>query len=118
MRCRFTDQPQVSRRCIVRDATRHEACCVIALTPYIVCIGNLLSDRSRLQSAIASAFPDIRAVHIDRSAQPPQSPIKPRRTLILALAIVLGGMLGVFVALIVNAVQARRTLVGSDSGGA
>jgi len=87
-------------------------------TPYIDGISALLSNRSRLQSAMSSSFPDIRAVRIDRSAQPPESPIKPRRALILALAIVLGGMLGVFVALIVNAVQARQSVPASASDGA
>lgn len=37
---------------------------------------------------------------LDNAAQIPETPIKPKKTLILALGLVLGGMLGVFIALV------------------
>ncbi|MBU1444622.1 MAG: chain-length determining protein, partial [Gammaproteobacteria bacterium] len=37
---------------------------------------------------------------LDSVAEVPETPIKPKKSLIVALGIVLGGMLGVFVALI------------------
>lgn len=37
---------------------------------------------------------------LDSAAQVPQTPIKPKKTLIMALGLVLGGMLGVFIALV------------------
>jgi LPS O-antigen subunit length determinant protein (WzzB/FepE family) len=42
----------------------------------------------------------LRLVRIDQPAQQPLAPVKPRKALILALGVVLGGMLGVFMALI------------------
>ena len=39
---------------------------------------------------------------LDSAAQVPETPIKPKKSLILALGLVLGGMLGVFIALVRN----------------
>ncbi|MDR9498896.1 MAG: Wzz/FepE/Etk N-terminal domain-containing protein [Hydrogenovibrio sp.] len=50
----------------------------------------------------------INPVRIDQFAYPPESPEKPKKKLIVAVAIVLGGMLGIFIALIRGAVQKRR----------
>jgi LPS O-antigen subunit length determinant protein (WzzB/FepE family) len=44
-------------------------------------------------------FNQVNLVNIDRSASPPQSPIKPKKTLIVGLGFVLGCMLGIAVAL-------------------
>jgi len=44
----------------------------------------------------------LKLVSIDQSAVEPSSPIKPRKALIVALALVLGGMLGLFIALVRN----------------
>jgi len=41
-------------------------------------------------------------VSIDQRAVEPRQPIKPKKALIVALALMLGGMLGVFVALVRN----------------
>jgi chain length determinant protein (polysaccharide antigen chain regulator) len=43
---------------------------------------------------------NVRVFTLDTAAEAPQAPVKPKKTLILALGLVLGGMLGVFVALI------------------
>lgn len=45
---------------------------------------------------------------IDLQAEAPESPIKPKKALILALSVVLGGMLGVFAALIRGAIRKRK----------
>ncbi|TCD21216.1 chain-length determining protein [Pseudomonas sp. IC_126] len=45
---------------------------------------------------------------LDSAAQPPQTPIKPKKMMIVALGLVLGGMLGIFVALI--RVMVRRSM--------
>ncbi|RFQ16273.1 chain-length determining protein, partial [Pseudomonas sp. ATCC 13867] len=45
---------------------------------------------------------------LDSSAEVPQTPIKPKKALIVALGLVLGGMLGVFVAFI-RTILLRRT---------
>ena len=50
----------------------------------------------------------IRVARIDQAAEVPTSPIKPNKKLIVAVALVLGGMLGVFIALIRSAVRKRR----------
>lgn len=50
----------------------------------------------------------VHVVRIDQEAEVPTSPIKPKKKLIVAVALVLGGMLGVFVALIRTALRKRR----------
>ncbi len=44
----------------------------------------------------------LKLVSIDQSAVEPRQPIKPKKALIVALALVLGGMLGLFIALVRN----------------
>lgn len=44
----------------------------------------------------------LKLVSIDQSAVTPQQPIKPKKVLIVALALVFGGMLGLFIALVRN----------------
>ncbi|MCY1515719.1 exopolysaccharide transport protein family protein [compost metagenome] len=48
---------------------------------------------------------------LDSSAEVPQTPIKPKKALILALGLVLGGALGVFVALVRSVLGRHRTQV-------
>lgn len=50
-------------------------------------------------------------VRIDQVAVEPTSPIKPKKSLIVALGIVLGGMLGVFAALIRSMIRKRKNAV-------
>lgn len=50
----------------------------------------------------------LKLVTVDRQAQEPLNPIKPRKALIIALSLVAGLMLGVLVALIRHFVQVRR----------
>ena len=50
----------------------------------------------------------VNVVRLDQEAEVPVKPIKPKKMLIVAVAIVLGGMLGVFVALIRSAIRNRK----------
>lgn len=59
--------------------------------------------------AKVSISPDGVAVFtLDSAAEVPETPIKPKKALILALGLVLGGMLGVFIALIRGMLAKRR----------
>ena len=53
----------------------------------------------------------LKLVSIDQSAVAPTRPIKPKKTMIVALALVLGSMLGLFIALVRNL---RRTAIQAD----
>ena len=53
---------------------------------------------------------NLRLVRIDQSAIEPMSPIKPNKKMIVAVGIVLGGMLGVFAALIRIVIRKRKEL--------
>ena len=50
----------------------------------------------------------LKLVRIDQTAIEPISPIKPKKSLIVAVGIVLGGMLGVFAALIRSMIRKRK----------
>ncbi|MBD3755177.1 MAG: LPS O-antigen chain length determinant protein WzzB [Gammaproteobacteria bacterium] len=50
----------------------------------------------------------VRVVRVDQPASVPDSPIKPNKSLIVAVSLVLGLMLGVFIALIRQAVKKRK----------
>lgn len=58
--------------------------------------------------------PNLKLVSIDQVAFEPLRPIKPKKTLILALGLVLGGMLGVFIALL-RSMMLRKAAVQSKS---
>lgn len=65
---------------------------------------------ARLSTLKEVAIEDEQAkvARISSAAQPPHQPIKPKRMLIVAVGIVLGGMLGVFAALIRVAIRNRK----------
>ncbi|MDT4871287.1 G-rich domain on putative tyrosine kinase [compost metagenome] len=50
---------------------------------------------------------DLKLVSIDQVAVDPLKPIKPKKALILALGVVLGGMLGLFIALLRNMLRRK-----------
>ena len=64
---------------------------------YILELPELIRQQTLLNTIDVN--PTLAVATIDRSALVPEDPIRPRKMLILALGIVLGGMLGVFVAL-------------------
>lgn len=51
---------------------------------------------------------NLKLVAVDQEAIDPLAPVKPRKALVLALALVLGGMLGIFVALVRQLAQRHR----------
>lgn len=70
----------------------------------------LRSQISQLEALSVADYSTVALIRIDQRAIVPAHPIKPRKMLILAAAIVAGGMLGVLVALIRNAARSRRSL--------
>jgi chain length determinant protein (polysaccharide antigen chain regulator) len=76
-------------------------------TAFIEEVVQLQAERNILMN-IAILEDNVSPVRVDQYAYPPESPIKPKQKLILAVAFVLGGMLGIFIALIRGAIQKRR----------
>ena len=70
-------------------------------------IDPLRAERSRLRS-INTDMKNLNLVAIDRRAQEPLGPIKPRKALIMGMSIVMGLMLGVILALFRQTVLNRR----------
>jgi LPS O-antigen subunit length determinant protein (WzzB/FepE family) len=70
----------------------------------------LRSQISQLEFLLAADYSTFALIRVDQRAMVPTYPIKPRKMLILAAAIVAGGMLGVLVALIRNVSLSRRSL--------
>ena len=66
---------------------------------FLTDLAKLREEESRLRN-LKVDFDSLRLVTIDQRAIEPSKPIKPKKTLILALGLVLGGMLGVFIALV------------------
>lgn len=77
--------------------------------PFIVGLRELENQLDFL--AKVSVSPDGVAVFtLDSAAEAAENPIKPKKALILALGLVLGGMMGVFIALIRSMLAKRREL--------
>ena len=66
---------------------------------FLTDLAKLREEQSRLRN-LKVDFDSLQLVTIDQRAIEPSKPIKPKKTLILALGLVLGGMLGVFIALV------------------
>ena len=74
---------------------------------YLNELAKLREEAARLEGIEFDAS-TLQLARIDQPAQKPLKRLKPKRVLILALGVVLGGMLGVFVALMRNLMQPRR----------
>jgi chain length determinant protein (polysaccharide antigen chain regulator) len=74
---------------------------------YLKNLAELREEAARLKG-IKLDTERLKLVRLDQPALQPLSPIKPKKAMILALGLVLGGMLGVFIALI-------RSLVGRSA---
>lgn len=59
-----------------------------------------IAEHQRRLEGIAFKAGDVQAARIDVPAIAPRAPIKPRKKLIMAVSVILGGMLGVFIVLI------------------
>ena len=66
---------------------------------YLANLAELREEAARLKG-IKLDTERLRLVRLDQPALEPSRPIKPKRAMIVALGIVLGGMLGIFIALI------------------
>lgn len=75
---------------------------------FIPGLRNLQEELDRLHS-ININQKELRAATVDQSAYPPEQRIKPKRTLIVILGALLGLMVGVFVAFLVNAIHSYRS---------
>lgn len=77
----------------------------------------LRAERARL-GTIKTDMKDLRLVSIDRLAVDPTSPVGPRKSLFVVLGLVVGGVLGVIVALLLSALSKsnpeRRFAVASE----
>ncbi|WNF45449.1 Wzz/FepE/Etk N-terminal domain-containing protein [Pseudomonas sp. SG20056] len=69
-----------------------------------------LEDRLTLLRSLDVASGTVAVYTLDHAAEVPQTPIKPNKSLIMTLGLVLGGMLGVFAALV------RSVLLGRTRG--
>ncbi|MCY1438802.1 G-rich domain on putative tyrosine kinase [compost metagenome] len=59
-----------------------------------------LQDRLAFLKGIDVKPDNVAVFTLDSAAEVPETPIKPKKVLIIALGVVLGGMLGVFIALV------------------
>ena len=78
---------------------------------YDALVGNtetLRAEISQLRELLAGNHENVQLARVDQPAIASSVPIKPKKTLTLAIAILAGGMLGVLVALIMGAVENRR----------
>ena len=73
---------------------------------YLKELASLREEQARLQGIDFDAS-TLQLARLDQPAQQPMKRLKPKRMLILAIGIVLGGMLGVFVALMRNLLRPR-----------
>ncbi len=74
---------------------------------FILDLRDLQEELDRLHS-ININQKELRAATVDQSAYPPEQHIKPKRTLIVVLGAILGLMVGVLIAFLVNAVHSYR----------
>lgn len=70
-----------------------------------------LNTQLEILQAYALDDSNVAVVDIDEAAEVPSTPIKPNKKLIVAVGIVLGGMLGVFAALIRSMIRKRKNAV-------
>lgn len=68
----------------------------------------LREEEARLRN-LQVDFDSLQLVQIDQRAIEPSKPVKPRKVLVLALGLVLGGMLGVFIALVRGLLRDRAS---------
>ncbi|MGE8439385.1 MAG: Wzz/FepE/Etk N-terminal domain-containing protein [Pseudomonas palmensis] len=67
----------------------------------------LRAERTRLES-ISTDMSHLHLVSIDRLAVEPVVPVKPKKLLLVALGVILGGLIGLFLALLRNSLTMRK----------
>ena len=83
--------------------------------PYISGIRGLQEQLVTLNNKLLAINDDFKVVRIDQQAYRPDSPIKPKKRLIVALGGVLGLMLGIFAAFFFNFVENNRKEEGAEA---
>jgi len=76
-------------------------------------IGELrgLQDQLQFLNSIKVSPDNVAVFTLDSAAQVPETPVKPKKALILALGVVLGGMLGLFIALLRNLLRRKSSAI-------
>jgi len=94
------------------DALRAEIDAVAAREKDLSMVTGLINidQRIALLKAIEFDPAKVMPITIDLSAEPPEQRVKPKRSLIVALSAVVGGMLSIMFILIRNAVRNRKTV--------
>jgi LPS O-antigen subunit length determinant protein (WzzB/FepE family) len=82
--------------------------------PFVAGAAEMREEISKLEGLLAQDYENVSLMRVDQAAMMPTKPIKPRKSLIVAAAVVAGGMLGVLIALIRNAAAARRERVVAE----
>jgi len=83
--------------------------------PYISGIRGLQEQLVTLNNKLLAINDDFKVVRIDQQAYRPDSPIKPKKRLIVALGGVLGLMLGIFAAFFFNFLENNRKEEGAEA---
>lgn len=84
--------------------------------PFSDSLRNLINQKQKLLEAKQKAEQaEFEVYRIARAPVEPESPIKPNKKLIVAVALVLGGMLGIFIALVRGAVRKRQTITANQT---
>jgi len=84
--------------------------------PFVETGAELAARITLLEGYLERDFSNVSVARVDQQAVPPITPVAPRKALILAAALVAGAMLGVLVALVLNAAAARRGQEGPNAG--
>jgi LPS O-antigen subunit length determinant protein (WzzB/FepE family) len=80
---------------------------------FVESVDGIRKQIARIERASAQDFSKVRFMQLDQPGVAPREPIKPRRMLITAAALVAGLILGVLVALVVNAAARQATNASS-----
>jgi LPS O-antigen subunit length determinant protein (WzzB/FepE family) len=78
----------------------------------------LRASIERLERAAQRDFSSVQFIQLDQPAVVPTRPIRPRRSVIMVAALFTGLMLGVLVALVMNATEARRRAAAEQGASA
>jgi LPS O-antigen subunit length determinant protein (WzzB/FepE family) len=78
----------------------------------------LRASIERLERAAQRDFSSVQFMQLDQPAVVPTRPIRPRRSVIMVAALFTGLMLGVLVALVMNATEARRRAAAEQGASA
>ncbi|WP_027950386.1 Wzz/FepE/Etk N-terminal domain-containing protein [Haliea salexigens] len=70
--------------------------------------GALRAEITQLRNFLAASYADVKMARVDKEAVARKTPIRPKKALTVAIALIAGTMLGILIALVMAAVQNRR----------